>query len=102
MRVRRGTRRSGASFSRVPPATCWGSHRRCVNLDEEGGTILRRGVIGLQLPLRIVDILALDDRLSGNLARDFLVLGLPHLILVELVVVAPADGKLRVSSGWIE
>ena len=67
-----------------------------------GVTILGRGVVCLQLPLRVVEVLALDDGLRGDLASDLFVLGLPHLELVELIVVAPADGKLRVSSGWID
>lgn len=82
--------------------TCWGSHRRCVNLDERSVTVLRRRVVGLQLSLRVIEILALNDGLRGDLAGHFFVLGLSHLVIVELVVVAPADGKLRVSSGWIE
>lgn len=92
----------GPSSSRVLPVTCWGSHRRCVNLDEKGVTVLRRRVISLQLPLRVIEILSLNDGLGGDLASHFFVLGLSHLIIVELIVVAPAYGKLRVSSGWIE
>jgi hypothetical protein len=65
-----------------------------------GGTVAGgSGVVGGEA--LGVEVLPLDDGLRGDFAGDFLVLGLAHLEVVELIAVAPANGELRLSPGWI-
>lgn len=47
------------------------------------------------------ETLSLDDSSSRDLAGHFFVLALAHLVVVKLVGVVPADGKLGFSSGFI-
>lgn len=56
------------------------------------------GLVGVPLG---EDLLLVDDGLSGDLASDFLVLGLPELEVVHLIAVVPADAEAWLLADWI-
>lgn len=64
--------------------------------------VTSRGVVGgRHLSDGVGEALSLDDGGGGDLAGHFLVLALAHLVVVELIGVAPTDGKLGFSPGFI-